>query len=51
MDYDSIEDLASGKWIPGMWGDDEYKPTKLQKEILQIAKKLRKLVKKYLEEA
>lgn len=43
MDWDSVDDLASGKWHPSLWGED-VKMTTLQKKILLTARELRRLI-------
>lgn len=47
MNYDSVEDLASGKWLPNVWGE-QYTPSKLEKAILRSARQLETLLEKYL---
>lgn len=46
MDYDSIEDVASGKWLPNAWGK-HYTPTKLEKSILRVSRQLKTLLQKW----
>lgn len=47
MDYDSVEDLATGKWC-GYWGGMP-KPTKEEKNIVKFARQLKTMVDKWYE--
>jgi len=46
MDYDSIADIASGKWLLDTWGE-EYTRTKLEKAIVRVSRQLVTLLKKW----
>ena len=48
MDYDSVEDLATGKWC-GYWGGLPN-PTKRQRSIVRVARQLETMITAYLKE-
>ena len=48
MDFDSLEDLASGKWC-GYWGGMES-PTEKEKNIVKFARQLKTMVDRWYTE-